>query len=97
MAGVVDFASKKLEQGPHIAGKLHCLSCKHEWEAIAPVGTTAFECPICGLMRGTHKYLIGADDGITWACHCGNKLFIISTRLNAICISCGTHQSISDA
>lgn len=95
MADVIDFNKAKLEQEPHISGLVHCLSCKHEWTAVAPLGTVSFECPNCGLMRGTHTRLVGPEDGIIWTCGCGNHLFVITAKYNAVCIGCGNLQSIS--
>ena len=96
MADIIDFEQKKLEAEPHTAGPMSCLSCKHEWIGVVPVGVSAVECPKCGLIRGTHKYIALPEDGITWVCGCGNNLFVISAKGNAICVGCGQHQRIPE-
>ena len=91
MSDVTDLNEKRKEKDPHISSPCICLSCKHEWIGVFPIGTTGLECPSCGLMRGTYKYQCSPEDGIVWVCGCGNSLFVISVSKNAICISCGQH------
>lgn len=93
---VVDFAERKLQNEPHTNGEIVCLACKHTWIGVAPVGTLGFECPSCGLHKGVHQYLIGPEDGLHWACGCGNVLFIITTRKNAMCSNCGQMQNLME-
>lgn len=96
MTNVTDLKEYKQKDDPHVSGPAKCLSCGHEWEVVVPVGVSEFECPSCGLMRGTHQYQISPDDGIVWQCACGNNLFIISSIKNAICIGCGQHQRFEE-
>lgn len=91
---VVDFAQKKLEASPHTQGPAICLGCRHEWHVVVPVGVDSFECPKCHLMKGVHKYLVMPEDGAVWVCNCGNKYFVITGKLNAMCPNCGEHQRI---
>ena len=44
---VIDFTKAKAELDPHISGDARCLACKHEWVAVAPIGTIWLECPAC--------------------------------------------------
>ena len=61
--------------------------CRHEWQAVAPVGTTWLECPACTLLTGrfvgpVHK------EGLYWMCNCGNDLFYVTTT-GGYCGVCG--------
>ena len=47
MANVIDLDARR----PHYAGLCSCLSCRHEWVGVAPLGTKVLECPSC--RRGT--------------------------------------------
>lgn len=87
MANVIDFSAAKAERQPHSAGNARCLDCKHEWEAIAPVGVIWMECPACSLVRGR---FIGQHErqGSEWICHCGNDLFHITPQ-GPYCPNCG--------
>jgi len=62
------------EYRPHLSGKARCLSCLHEWQAVAPVPTTWMECPECGCEHGRFVAQI-EQDGPHWHCACGNDLF----------------------
>ncbi len=96
MDNVVDLSKKREEQNPHVTGTCICLGCKHEWVAVSPAGTTEFECPSCTLLKGVHKYLCEPEDGIVWQCKCGNDLFVITTKGNAMCPNCGNFARIND-
>lgn len=75
---------------PHLTGRARCLGCKHEWEAVAPVGPVQLECPACGLVRGRFIYNV-MHDGDHWHCKCGNDLFRIMPD-GTYCHACGTWQ-----
>jgi len=71
---------------PHLCGLAVCLSCKHEWSAVAPVGTVVVICPKCdcdGALKGFIRH-----DGDSWVCTCGCDLFRYD-RKGAYCIKCG--------
>lgn len=36
---VISFGEERDKRNPHLAGTAKCLSCGHEWAAVAPVGT----------------------------------------------------------
>lgn len=40
-----------------------CIGCRHEWNAVAQLGTRWLECPGCGAMKGIFKKPFGADEG----------------------------------
>lgn len=79
---------RPVEDGPHISGNAKCLACKHEFTAVAPVGTTDLTCPECLLERGVWAYPLTPADGKIWQCSCGGFHFFI--LLNGyMCVSCG--------
>jgi len=53
---VIDFATAKKELSPHVAGRARCLTCKHEWAAVAPIGMEWLECPECSVERSRFIY-----------------------------------------
>ena len=89
-AEVVDFARVKADREPRLEGKARCLDCKHEWAAVAPIGTTWLDCPACSLCRGRFIGPCEREDP-QWTCHCGNKLFYI-VRAGTYCPNCGEWQ-----
>lgn len=92
----VDFAAaarqrKEGGSGPHLSGTARCLHCKHEWVAVAPVGTLSLVCPSCDLARGAWYRNAGVD-GDYWLCNCGSEVFAV--RLAGIlCMCCGVATS----
>ena len=83
MGEVVSIDSQK----PHLSGPAICTHCKHEWQAVAPVGNhTNLQCPECGLHHG----IVGAPvvPPEWWECRCGGELFYL-TRQGAQCRACG--------
>lgn len=91
---IIDLAAKKLERSPHMTGPAQCLSCKHEWTAVAPVGTVALDCPACGGHKGQFEYLVDApEDSAFFQCHCGNSLYRHIRRPDGqthwMCVGCG--------
>lgn len=86
---VVDLAEARLARGDHLAGPVRCLGCRHEWTAVAPIGTTQLECPECGCERGVWIFPFGVEVGKPrWVCNCGNEHFFLTER-HAICAGCG--------
>ena len=84
---VVNLADYK----PHVSGGACCVGCGHKWEVVAPVGTTEFECPECGFIKGVFEALILPDE--FWRCNCGNDKYCITPN-GAICALCGITQMI---
>lgn len=75
------------DDGPFLAGPAMCVICKHEWAAVAPVGTFDLECPSCGFFKGHFKFAVdrdvvkdenGVNRSCTWTCNCGCDLFRIT-------------------
>lgn len=92
MGDVVDFVAAKEEREPHMSGKARCLACKHEWEAVAPLGTIWLDCPECTLERG--RFIGPCErDGSFWRCNCGNHLFEITPE-GVYCPNCGVWQNL---
>ena len=79
-----------LERKPHMAGNAVCLHCKHEWQAVSPIGCTVLECPECKMEKGVYRYLVTPEK--LWTCSCGNISFFISPE-GIICGLCGDYQS----
>lgn len=84
----VDLQAAKQEREPHvISGRAQCLSCKHEWDAVAPTGTTWMECPACSLKRGRFVAQCEYDEPHLH-CACGNNLFYVA-QSGIYCPNCG--------
>ena len=88
---VVDMAEVREERSPHARGTAQCLDCKHQWEAVAPLGTYWLQCPGCGLIRGKYLYTFDFVDQLHWVCACGNDLFYMLNDA-CYCPNCGTAQ-----
>jgi len=87
--GTVTRLPSRLERGPHLTGEAICTGCKHEWTAVAEVGTLQLECPSCGTMKGLFKH--ACEPVTAWTCNCGCFVFMISPQ-GVICYSCGVYQ-----
>lgn len=88
MAEIVPFRRPE----PTIAGEAMCISCKHTWATVAPVGTKWLECPSCGLHKGAFRYACAPPDGAEWwRCKCGCTIFYM-TRHDTVCYDCGAAQ-----
>jgi len=83
-------ALKKNEDDPYLSGDAHCMSCKHTWVAVCPVGTIWLECPKCGSLKGLMDFKVIRDDA-RWTCNCGNNLFHV-TMEGYYCPNCGEWQ-----
>lgn len=84
---VVDLGKWKEENTPHLSGRARCLQCKHEWIAVAPVGTAWLQCPKCECENGRFAAQVQRD-GMHWHCKCGNDLFHITPE-GSYCPMCG--------
>lgn len=74
---------------PHMTGEAVCLQCKHEWQAVTPIGITEFECPNCSVMKGVFKYNCQPDgEKKIFMCNCGNTYFVV-TENSHLCALCG--------
>ena len=92
MGAVVDLASRKSD--PHLAKKARCCVCRHEWVAVAPLGTDWLECPDCHLMKGRYLHPKVPCDGFEMlSCACGCDVFRVTEKW-AFCIHCGTERAL---
>ena len=96
MGEIVKF--EREPDGPWIEGRAKCLDCRHEWEAVGPVGTTHLECPLCATKKGVMIAPCDAADGEgVWTCACGCDLFKIVANHGiykwTICLRCGSPQN----
>lgn len=93
---VVPFERPEKEE-PHLAGEALCIGCRHEWAAVAPVGTWQLECPSCCTWKGVFRYPVGADVGdLLFVCNCGCEAltaYMHHGRFRLKCMSCGTEQT----
>ena len=87
MGDLVNLAEERHARMTNLKGAAMCLSCRHEWEACAPVGETVFECPKCSMMQGRMVYEVTRQGG-SWVCNCGNDLFKIAPE-GSYCPCCG--------
>ena len=99
MGEVVSLAAHREEQGQHGTGVARCLACKHEWSAVAPIGTVALTCPGCGSGKGMFKYAYSPEVGETcFSCLiCTSQHFYFVQQNNAVhitCAGCGSPMSI---
>lgn len=89
MSAVIKFEPREPDNDdPHLAGKARCLSCKHEWQSVAPVGTTVMECPACGMARGEFWGSMHRDED-HFTCNCGCSIFRIVPR-GIYCPNCAS-------
>jgi len=90
---VVSLAEEREARQPHWTGTAYCVGCKHEWQAVAPVGSENLECPSCTLPKGVPKYPFGAEEGdMVLTCDCGCEALTAYRRVGHFyvkCMSCG--------
>lgn len=96
MSTVLPFRPKAVAESdtalPTASGEAVCMSCRHEWAAVAPVGTHQLECPQCHTHKGHWKFEFQPEPGtLVRACHCQNQLFYITPE-GHICANCGIYQ-----
>ena len=76
----------------HGSGEAFCISCNHRWVAVAPTGSTCFECPACKRHTGKFKFEFYPSVGqMVRECGCGNQLFYL-TKEGHLCANCGVYQ-----
>lgn len=95
MAEIFKFPPKADESKTerHGTGLAFCILCKHEWQAVAPLGTTQLQCPKCESHKGRFKFPFDPPEGtMRRVCNCGNDLFLLTTE-GHLCANCGTYQS----
>jgi len=88
MDNVVSLDDKR----PHLGDDAICGSCKHEWNALAPVGTKELECPECSTMKGKFILFTGPRDEF-FTCDCGSEMFFV-LRNNIQCIECAEYSTM---
>lgn len=96
---VLTFSRPERQESPseyaeHLNGKARCMACRHEWQAVAPVGVNWMECPACGTMKGRYMHpAVPYRDEKVWECACGCIDFIIlASPPRAFCVGCATEQ-----
>lgn len=78
------------DEAPHLQGGAICTHCQHEWQAVAPAGTTCLTCPACGTDRGVMKGLCyPPEEACFWVCTCGSHLFLLLPTGAPLCVGCG--------
>lgn len=82
VSNVTDLDSRR----PHQSGEARCTDCRHDWIAVAPVGTDWLDCPACGLSKGRfrHPSLRGSA---LFTCHCGCDVFHLAPA-GPYCVNC---------
>lgn len=89
MADIIPLFGKKEQHG---VGEAFCLGCNHVWQAVAPTGTTAMECPSCHRMMGHWKFeFYPSKDQMVRVCDCKNQLFYLTPE-GHLCANCGIYQ-----
>ena len=84
-----------LEHKEHLTGDAVCLQCKHEWIAVAEIGTVVLECPECELSKGVFGAALLPES--YYVCHCGCASFYISAISGlAQCAFCGVDEEEGD-
>ena len=95
MSKITDLSKYKEERTPHHQGKAKCTGCLHEWQAVAPEGTSGFECPSCGTFKGVWMSHVGAPDSHEWfqCVPCGSYFFnLLRCKEHGeyfLCVNCG--------
>ena len=87
MGAVLSLAAAREEREPHLTGAARCVACRHEWVAVAPVGTHTLECPACASTKGyfVNEVMRGND---RFVCHCECDVFRISPAVGPYCVNC---------
>lgn len=94
-AEVVDLEARRIERSPHRSGTGRCLNCKHEWSAVAPIGTADLECPACSTFQGVFKG-IASSQFMQWQCACGEYTFFLDEH-GPYCAHCGIRPDYLNA
>ncbi len=91
MGDIVSLTAVRQERTPHLHGAARCVGFRHEWQAVAPVGTVHLDCPACLLPKGLFVNLVSRGQQAR-TCNCGNDLFQIAPGLGPYCTGCGAQQ-----
>lgn len=91
MSNIVNLQEHKEASSPHMSGEAVCFNCKHQWQAVAPVGVLELECPSCGTLRGVWNHTVWPSEQEVWMCNCGAYHFAL-TKQAAHCLACGCTQ-----
>lgn len=84
MSNVVNLAERR----PRLTGRARCLACRHEWQAVCPVGVVfGLECSACGAEKGIILNPV-EHDGAHYRCGCGN-FYMLVTPDRIYCPGCG--------
>lgn len=91
----MSLAAAREERTPHWQGECVCLSCRHVWEGVGPMGKiSGLECPSCSLPQGHTRWPFGAPVGAAFlVCDCGCEALTAyknKGRFNVKCMACGT-------
>ena len=89
MAEIIGIDS--LKAAPHNSGLARCMVCKHEHQAVAPVGVVWMECPECHAQKALFVGSCERRGEAHWTCACGNDLFH-ATPEGFYCPNCGEWQ-----
>ena len=77
---------------PHLSGPCQCVACRHEWVAVAPVGTTVMTCPSCGEHKGGRfSMILPPGDTMDGCGLCGNVFFVLKDGV-LWCPNCGDRK-----
>jgi hypothetical protein len=79
---------------PHVTGMARCLACKHEWAAVAPIGTVELECPECSTFKGLFKGT-SSTEFPQFQCNCGEMTFYVDWY-GPYCCHCGSRPHNHD-
>lgn len=92
MNTITDLSVARSKKNPTISGVACCSACKHEWAAVAPVGTVFLACPSCHTNKARFVDPVLLEPGTErLECQCGCQLFSV-TRNALVCINCGTES-----
>ena len=95
LSNVIDFEKAKLERTQHTCGEAFCIGCGYEWIAVAPTGTTRFECPECKAFKGLYRFEFMPEEGqLVATCPCSNQLYYLTPE-GHMCANCGRYISYS--
>lgn len=93
MGSVVEFKKPVARNEMWAQGSAVCIGCRHEWEAVAPVGTHQLECPKCHTMKGIFRHPFGSAPGDSvFQCNCGCEAMTAYFHKGKFwfqCMSCG--------
>lgn len=83
-----DVVAFPVREDPTISGPAVCIACKHQWQAVVPVGVFELECPACSSMRGVLRWN-PRREGYAYVCKCGCDMFSFVSGRGLECLACG--------